>query len=372
MSYFVKRGQQVSGPYTGDQVKNWVNSGKLLGTDEISSSNQGPWKTIAQATQVSTSPASARTEPTPNIANTPTVNTARSQSLVEKAEISGGDISGKQVGVTTSRFEFTGTGGELLKELIVSFFLLVITFGFYGPWYVCRFQRWWTSKIKLVLSSGKKVEFDFSGTGGDFLVKYLVGYLLTLVTFGLYAPFFLVSLIQFFVDNTSGRTNDGKIVNLRFNGSGGQLFVNILVGYVLTIITFGIYFPWFYCSLIKWFTENTQADIEGLGTLNLSFTGRGESLLVTVLIGYLLTAITFGIYGFWCQVNIFKFLYGNTVVTTSNGKSYKLAFSGTGGENLLLTLKGVVLCFLTLGIYIFWFIVEQTKFQLENIESKST
>ena len=372
MSYFVKRGEQVSGPYTGDQVKNWVNSGKLLGSDQISSSNQGPWKTIAQPTQVSTSPAIAQTETTPSLADTFTVNTARSQSLVEKAEISGGDISGKQVGVTTSRFEFTGTGGQLLKELIVSCFLLVITFGFYGPWYVCRFQRWWTSKTKLILSSGKKVEFDFSGTGGNFLVKYLIGYLLTLVTFGLYAPFFLVSLIQFFVENTSGRTHDRKTVSLRFNGTGGQLFVNMLVGYVLTIITLGIYFPWFYCSLINWFTESTQADIEGSETIHLSFTGRGGSLLVTVLIGYLLTAITFGIYGFWFQVNMFKFLYGNTVVATSNGKRYKLAFSGTGGENLLLSLKGVVLCFLTLGIYIFWFTVEQTKFQLENIECKTT
>ena len=372
MSYFVKRGEQVSGPYTGDQVKNWVNSGKLLGSDQISSSNQGPWKTIAQPTQVSTSPAIAQTETTPSLADTFTVNTARSQSQFEKEKISGGDISGKQVGVTTSRFEFTGTGGQLLTELIVSFFLLIITFGLYGPWYVCRFQRWWTSKIKLVLSSGKKVEFDFSGTGGNFLVKYLVGYLLTLVTFGLYAPFFLVSLIQFFVENTSGRTHDRKTVSLRFNGSGGQLFVNMLVGYVLTIITLGIYFPWFYCSLINWFTESTQADIEGSETIHLSFTGRGGSLLVTVLIGYLLTAITFGIYGFWFQVNMFKFLYGNTVVATSNGKRYKLAFSGTGGQNLLLSLKGVVLCFLTLGIYIFWFTVEQTKFQLENIECKTT
>ena len=66
------------------------------------------------------------------------------------------------------------------------------------------------------------------------------------------------------MQNTSGRTHDRKTVSLRFNGSGGQLFVNMLVGYVLTIITLGIYFPWFYCSLIKWFTENTQADIEGL------------------------------------------------------------------------------------------------------------
>ncbi|MEC9093777.1 MAG: DUF898 family protein, partial [Planctomycetota bacterium] len=266
------------------------------------------------------------------------------------------------------RFKFIGTGGALFAELGITFVLLIITFGLYGPWFVCRFQKWWTQKIKLGFSNGKKVSFDFQGKGGEFFVTYLVGYLLTAVTLGLYGPFFVVNQLKFFINHTAGKTGDGRTVHLSFGGSGGELFVNVVLGILLTLITFGFYFPWFYCSLIRWGLNNTKVNVQGHGALQPSFEGRGGQLLGTFVVGYILSVVTLGLYSFWLQVDLFKFLYGNTKVTSPSRQRYSGDFSGTGGENLMVTLKGMILCCVTLGIYVFWFVVEQSKFQLDNID----
>jgi len=63
----------------------------------------------------------------------------------------------------------------------------------------------------------------------------------------------------------AGSVNDGlaewNTVNEKtyvedFLGTGGQLLVTLLVGYLLTIITAGIYGPWFICKLYKFELEN--------------------------------------------------------------------------------------------------------------------
>ena len=43
---------------------------------------------------------------------------------------------------------------------------------------------------------------------------------------------------------------------LNFQGTGGALFVKFLVGMLLTGITFGIYGSWFMCNLLKYIFEN--------------------------------------------------------------------------------------------------------------------
>ena len=92
---------------------------------------------------------------------------------------------------------------------------------------------------------------NFQGTGGELFVTFLVGYLLTMITFGIYMPWFICKLANFLMANTTlGPTKRGEL-RLEFSGTGGELFVTFLVGYLLTMITFGIYAPWFVSKLIK-------------------------------------------------------------------------------------------------------------------------
>lgn len=146
------------------------------------------------------------------------------------------------------RPEFTGTGGELLGRLLVGLILTVITFGIYAPWFMAAFLRYLYSKTTLDRGAAGRVRLEFTGTGGQLLVVGLLGYLLTLVTLGIYLPWFIANLARFFADNSVGTTDDGTRYQLRFEATGGDLFATFFVGGLLSMITLGLYMPWFICK----------------------------------------------------------------------------------------------------------------------------
>ena len=269
---------------------------------------------------------------------------------------SGGEIRG----------DFSGTGGELLGQLLVGYLLTLITFGIYMPWFMCKFTNFIAQRVTFGPTQKGTISFRFDGQGGQLFVTFLVGYLLTLVTIGIYMPWFICKLTKFFSDNTTIATSDGTTYNPRFEGSGGDLFVTFLVGYLLTCITFGIYAPWFMCKLNKWFAERTKLTSNGMETGSMDFTGQGGALLKTFIVGYLLTIITFGIYMAWFQVKLLKFNADNYKLNV-NGQRFGMRFTGEGGELFVIFLVGYLLTIVTLGIYMFWWMAKLIKWQLSNL-----
>jgi uncharacterized membrane protein YjgN (DUF898 family) len=264
------------------------------------------------------------------------------------------------------RGDFSGTGGELLGQLLVGYLLTLITFGIYGPWFMCKFTNFIAQRVTFGPTARGTVQFRFEGQGGQLFVTFLVGYLLTMVTIGIYMPWFICKLTKFFLDNTTVTTSDGQVYNPRFQGGGGDLFVTFLVGYLLTVVTIGIYAPWFMCKLNKWFAERTKLVNNGQETGSLDFTGEGGSLLVTFIVGYLLTIVTLGIYMAWFQVKMIKFNADNTKINL-NGQRFGLRFTGEGGELFVIILVGYLLSIVTLGIYMFWMMAKLIKWQLSNL-----
>ena len=49
--YFVKRNDKVNGPFTSDQINSGVKSKKLLTTDLLATSKDGPWKPLSDLYQ---------------------------------------------------------------------------------------------------------------------------------------------------------------------------------------------------------------------------------------------------------------------------------------------------------------------------------
>ena len=265
------------------------------------------------------------------------------------------------------RPNFQGTGGELFVTVLVGYLLTVITFGIYLPWFVCKLQSFVMANTTLGPTKRGDLRMEFSGRGGELFVTGLVGYLLTLITFGIYLPWFLVKLIKFFSENMVATAQDGTRFRLRFEGTGGELFVTVLVGYLLTAITFGIYAPWFICKLNKVLRQRTMI-LENEQTVgNFDFEGKGGELFVTFLVGYLLTIITVGIYFAWFQVKLMKFMAENTRVAYQ-GRMFAGSFHGTGGEFFVLNLVGYLLTMITFGIYMPWYMIKQWKFQFNNHE----
>lgn len=100
----------------------------------------------------------------------------------------------------------------------------------------------------------------------------------------------------------------------------------------------------------------------GYARPELSFQGNGINLLGLVLLVALLSAITCGIYSFWGQVSITRWILRNT---TLDGRP--LDFSGTGMQFLGLSLLHGLLCAITLSIWLPWAAVAFTRWYLANI-----
>ncbi|MBN2358904.1 MAG: DUF898 family protein [Deltaproteobacteria bacterium] len=264
------------------------------------------------------------------------------------------------------KFEFNGTGGALFVKMLVGILLTAITAGIYGPWFAVSIYRYLADNTKIKKAQRGDLQLAFSGTGGQLFVKGLLGGLLCAITLGIYTPWFMVKLNRWVCDNAVAKAPDGTLYRLQFNGSGGALFVKMLVGILLTAITFCIYSFWFTVGLQRYFLQNT-AILEGNKVIgNQDFVATGGQLFVTCLIGALLTTITFGIYSFWFQVKLFKFFASHHYLVIA-GKPCQGRFDGDGFSYFIVNLVGGLLSGITFGIYTPWFIVKMTKFQLNNL-----
>jgi hypothetical protein len=111
-------------------------------------------------------------------------------------------------------------------------------------------------------------KFEFSGTGISCLWLFIWTTVLSIITFGLCFPWTTSAFMRWITENT---TINGK--QLCFKGTGLGFFANWLLLLVLTIITFGIYMPWGICRINRWIINNTyfanEGDVEATG----SFTG---------------------------------------------------------------------------------------------------
>lgn len=96
-------------------------------------------------------------------------------------------------------------------------------------------------------------------------------------------------------------------MNSRFEGNIlGFIGVNVLAA-LITFFTLGIATPWAMCIKYKWEIDNTVLDGK-----RLQFVGRGSNLFMQYIKWWILTIITFGIYGFWLYINLVKWRVANT------------------------------------------------------------
>lgn len=92
-----------------------------------------------------------------------------------------------------------------------------------------------------------------------------------------------------------------------FNGSTLQLIGWRLLGFLLSIVTLGIGAPWAHCMIYRW--EISHSSIDGQ---RLAFDGKGHQLLGKYLLWGLLTLITLGIYAIWIPVQMHRWKAGHT------------------------------------------------------------
>ena len=101
--------------------------------------------------------------------------------------------------------------------------------------------------------------------------------------------------------------NDQKESKSYFDGGLLQLMGWSLLGWFITAITFGICFPWALCMVYGWKINHTV--VEGK---RLQFNGSAVNLFGNWIKWLLLCLITFGIYGLWVGIALEKWKAKNT------------------------------------------------------------
>lgn len=86
-----------------------------------------------------------------------------------------------------------------------------------------------------------------------------------------------------------------------FDGGLFQLIGYSLLGWLVTVCTLGICYPWAMCMIYSWETKHTV-----INGHRLKFNGTAMQLFGNYIKWLLLTFITLGIYSFWLCIAIKK------------------------------------------------------------------
>ena len=185
--------------------------------------------------------------------------------------------------------EFKGVWTQYLPTMIIHLFLLTgLTLGIYMPWAWVRLLK---LKSSHTLIHGKSV--SFTGTGGQLFVLILIQGLLTLITFSLYFPWAATAYFRWRAQKTLVAGKPGQ-----FKGTGGALFLFYLIHLmVLPILTLGIYNIYGFYRFYAWKEENTRYG--GARTsFGASFWGFVKIQLVILVATLLITLAISFIQGF--------------------------------------------------------------------------
>ncbi|MGC9341965.1 MAG: DUF6693 family protein [Bacteroidales bacterium] len=227
--------------------------------------------------------------------------------------------------------------------------------------------------LKMVIQNVEYDEerFKFSGEAGEYVSLVFKGILLSIITLGIYLPFFIRELMAFYIGKTSYKDEPFK-----FMGKGGDLFVIFLFALIVPLIVlaliFGfnygaersfssfsaygisiletaiispfvfLYYRWFVDIRFKNFHAQIDTDmIEGIGVV----------LLQTVI-----TAATFGIYFPVAYLKIYKYYLEKVKVKDDSDQEQQIRFGyDIDPTNDFLYIWGqTLLTIITLGIYSPW------------------
>jgi hypothetical protein len=107
------------------------------------------------------------------------------------------------------------------------------------------------------------------------------------------------------LENTT-QVQSGEISESKFDGGVFELIGRYIIGFLLTLLTLGICFPWAVCMIYTWQINHTI--IEGR---RLKFHGKAIGLFGTWIKCLLLCLITLGIYSLWVPVTLEKWKVKN-------------------------------------------------------------
>ncbi len=307
-----------------------------------------------------------RDEAAPSAETGGATSSSTPSSAVEPGPLALSDATAKEViNIHERRPNFQGRGDELLKLFVGHGLLVLFTFGIYTPWFLCKLLEYLASRTVFGPTQSGWVYVRFEGKGGALFVKFIVGYLLTLLTVGIYGAWFLCDLARWFLEHTEGVAEDGAVFRARFTMTGSELLFTFFTQYLLAFVTLGIYGAWAYCKVRAALMDKVTLYEDGEVVGGVCFIGSGGTLFPLAVIQVLLCLVTLGVYVPWAAVRFTQYMQRHTRVHYRE-RWFQGDFTGEGGPYFVLNVVGLLLTQLTLGIYGAWYYAKKRAYDTNH------
>lgn len=327
-------------------------------------------------------------EETYEIAETVDLNDDSDMTVAPVAEVSSGEKPQPQRALQTSsskalaaqspsgkslHFGFHGTGGGLFKIQVVNWILSMVTFGIYYFWAKTNERRFLWEQTSF---TGDR--FFYHGTGKELfkgmmifnllfialaaglaVVEKMLGPQMAGVVNGVLVlailvaiPAILVGAYRYRLSRTAWRG-----IRFSFRGSRKEAIGLYVKGFLLTLFTLGLYWPYFAIAKRTFWMRNSH-----FGNQSVQYEGDGKDIFTQFMISILLVPLTFGIYWFWYQAFLARYNWSRTRFA---GGTFN--FGATGGQMLTLNLVNMLLLVVTLGLAYPWVVVRNLNFVTQHL-----
>jgi uncharacterized membrane protein YjgN (DUF898 family) len=138
--------------------------------------------------------------------------------------------------------------------VLKSSFFSVITFGLYTPFFVHNIRKFLVDRM-----SFGTAKFRYSGDKWAFAKLSYKGFFFTMITFGFYAPWFLAKLARFKVEHIHLEN-----VDFRIHLKGSELLKMTILGSLGTVLSLGLATPW----IVNWYNQMLISRVEVQGLLD--------------------------------------------------------------------------------------------------------
>lgn len=246
---------------------------------------------------------------------------------------------------------FDGSLIELIGWKLLSFLITIVTLGIGAPWGACMIYSY---QINHTVYNGKRLKFE--GTGGDLFVNIFKWVLLSIITLGIYTLFIPIRKTKWVISHIHFEDEHFIKNESFFDGKTIQLIGINILSTILNFISFGLLSSFTYCYKTKWIIKHTV-----INRKKLVFTGRAISLFGRCMLWGFLTVITFGIFGLWIPIKKLKWQNKNTHIKVVGEEEYKK------DKSLYIAIPVLII-----GIILFSLIVPKIISNIDGIEDFSS
>jgi uncharacterized membrane protein YjgN (DUF898 family) len=279
---------------------------------------------------------------------------------------------------TSGRFRYHGSGGDLFGLVLVNALLSIITFGIYSFWAKTKVREFHYSHTEF---DGDR--FAYHGRGGELLKGALVAFgilVAAAIVYGvafavlggdsasplaeglLTAVFYLalIPLIAFAINGARRyrlTRSSWRGIRFSYHGDPNEFIAMMFKGILLSILSLGVYIPFFQSDRRAFLVNNTR-----FGSEPFIYDGEGRGLFFEFIKAVLLTIPTLGFCWIWYAAFKHRYFWEHTRM-----RGARFEAPVRGGELFELQIVNMLLAWFTLGIGVPWVITRTHSFFCERL-----